>query len=417
MAALARVIAQAIVHHYGRDEFLRRLSHPFWFQSFGAVMGMDWHSSGITTSVLGALKRGLTPVQGELGLYVCGGRGRHSRATPLELAQVGERTGLDGAALARTSRLVAKIDSVAVQDGYQLYLHGFIVSIEGHWSIIQQGMNTASREARRYHWLSEGLRGFLDSPHAAIEGRNRGAIVNLADARAERNRHAELALLREGAERTVGYLRQLASSQGSLALDLFPDPLPAMAPAANPATPLPYLVMPHHHDVRLSDVMLPRLQATLAAAAERGPRDFCELLLTPGVGARTVGALAHVAEIIHGAPARFADPARFSMAHGGKDRHPFPVPLRVYDETLRVLKDALATAHLGQQDKLTAIRALDRQARALEQAVNADSTGGVASATGTGPIETFERFLAHERERSAQYGGRSVFGLERASQR
>ena len=419
MAALARVMTEAIVHHYGRDEFLRRLSHPFWFQSFGAVMGMDWHSSGITTSVLGALKRGLSPIQEELGLYVCGGRGRHSRATPLELAQVGERTGLDGAALARTSRLVAKIDSAAVQDGYDLYLHGFIVSVEGHWSVVQQGMNTQSREARRYHWLSEGLPGFLDSPHAAIEGRNCGAIINLADARAERNRHAELALLREGPERTVGWLRQLASRQGSLALDLFAAPEPELAPETpslpQPAAPLPHLVMPHHHDVRLSDVMLPRLQATLAAAAERDPRDFCELLLTPGVGARTVAALAHVAEVIHGAPARFADPARFSMAHGGKDRHPFPVPLRVYDETLRVLRDALAAARLGREDRLTALRALDRQARALEHVDT--SALSRPEEPGAGPVASFEGLLAREREHSAAYGGRSVFGMEPSRQR
>src|SRR5579871_215592 len=252
-------MTEAIVLHYGRDEFLRRLSHPFWFQSFGAVMGMDWHSSGITTSVLGALKRGLSPVQSELGLYVCGGRGRHSRATPQELAQIGERTGLDGAALARTSRLVAKIDSAAVQDGYELYLHGFIVSAEGRWCVIQQGMNTVSREARRYHWLSEGLRGFLDSPHTAIEGRNRGAIVNLADARAERNRRAELALLREGPDRTLAVIRGLRGHQGNLALSLFPDDpadeasdAPAHAPTeaaaqVTPGTNLPHLVMPHHH--------------------------------------------------------------------------------------------------------------------------------------------------------------------------
>jgi len=408
MAALGRVLAEAIVHHYGRDELLRRLSHPFWFQSFGAVMGMDWHSSGMTTSVLSALKRGLAPVQAELGLFVCGGRGRHSRATPLELAHVGERTGLDGAALARTSRLVAKIDSAAVQDGYELYLHGFIVTAEGRWCVIQQGMNTTSREARRYHWLSEGLRGFLDSPHAAIEGRNRGAIVNLADARAERNRRAELALLQEGAARTIDWLRRHACRQGALALapepqiERFAEPTSAPAVAAAQGAP-PRLVMPHHHDVRLCDVMLPRLQATLAAAAERGPRDFCELLLVPGVGARTVAALAHVAEVIHGAPARFADPARFSMALGGKDRHPFPVPLRVYDETLRVLKDALAAARLGREEKLGAIRELDRQARALERATGA---------AGMHPAARFARLLQDERARSGQYGGRSVFGIE-----
>src|SRR5690606_30576290 len=194
MAALGRVIAEAIVHHYGREELLRRLAHPFWFQSFGAVMGMDWHSSGITTSVVGARERGLEPLRDELGLYVCGGRGRHARRTPSELASVGERTGLDGDALADTSRLVAKIDSAAVQDGFDLYLHAFIVSRDGDWCVVQQGLNDARGEARRYHWLSESIESFLDSPHAAIEGRRRGAILNLADARAARNRAAGLDL-------------------------------------------------------------------------------------------------------------------------------------------------------------------------------------------------------------------------------
>src|SRR5262245_1814453 len=169
MARLGAVMTEAIVHHYGRDEFLRRLADPFWFQSFGAVMGMDWHSSGITTSVVGALKRGLAPLSGELGLQVCGGRGRgeHSRKTPQELVAVGERTGLDGAALATASRLVAKVDSAAVQDGYELYLHGFIVADDGKWVVVQQGMNASTRYARRYHWLSEGLRSFVEAPHAA----------------------------------------------------------------------------------------------------------------------------------------------------------------------------------------------------------------------------------------------------------
>ncbi len=164
MAALGRVIAQAVVHHYGRHEFLRRLADPFWFQSFGAVMGMDWHSSGITTSVIGALKRALSPMEAELGIYVCGGRGAHSRRTPLELAAMGERTGLDVTPLIRTSRLVAKIDSAVVQDGYDLYLHGFFASRDGDWCVVQQGMNTARREARRYHWQSEGMAGFFDAP-------------------------------------------------------------------------------------------------------------------------------------------------------------------------------------------------------------------------------------------------------------
>ncbi|MEE7548305.1 DUF763 domain-containing protein, partial [Xanthomonas sp. Kuri4-1] len=195
MTRLGAVMCQAIVHTYGREELLRRLAHPFWFQSFGAVMGMDWHSSGITTSVLGALKRGLAPLSGELGLHVCGGRGRHSRATPDELQAVGEATGLDGAALARASRLVAKVDSAAVQDGFALYLHGFIVSDDGQWVVVQQGMDGERRQARRYHWLSEGLKSFVDAPHAAIDGPRQGRIVNLADHRAGAARQAQVELL------------------------------------------------------------------------------------------------------------------------------------------------------------------------------------------------------------------------------
>src|SRR5262245_54148396 len=184
MTRLGAVISQAIVHHYGRDELLRRLAHPFWFQSFGAVMGMDWHSSGITTSVIGALKRGLAPLERELGIHVCGGRGRFSRQTPHELISIGEQVGFDGSALATASRLVAKVDSAAVQDGFDLYLHGFIVTDDGHWAVVQQGMNGALRQARRYHWLSEGLKSFVDAPHAAIDGPGQGEIVNLTDHRA-----------------------------------------------------------------------------------------------------------------------------------------------------------------------------------------------------------------------------------------
>jgi hypothetical protein len=396
MASLGRVIVEAVVHHYGRDEVLRRLAHPFWFQSFGAVMGMDWHSSGITTSVMGALKRGLQPVQSELGLYVCGGRGRHSRRTPMELAQVGERTGLDAAPLTRASRLVAKVDSAAVQDGFDLYLHAFVVSSEGRWCVVQQGMSASRREARRYHWLSENLKCFLDSPHAAIEGRNQGKIINLADARAARSRQTGLALVHKGPDVAVAHLRRLRESRNTN-LSLFAEALPAtqdQEPIAQAAV-CPHLHMPAHHDVRYSDVMLKRLHATLAAAAERGPKDFAELLLTPGVGARTIASLALVAEVVHGTPTRFSDPARFSFAHGGKDGHPFPVPLRVYDETIRVLKGAVERAKLGNSDRLAAIQRLDTQARALERLA-------------TGP--DFESVLDQERVSSSAYGGRTVFG-------
>src|ERR1700720_3306613 len=208
MTLLGAVLREAIVHHYGRDAFLRRLAHPFWYQSFGAVMGMDWHSSGITTSVIGALKRGLTPLEQELGIHVCGGRGKYSRQTPHERIEIGDRVGFDGAALATASRLVAKVDSAAVQDGFQLYLHGFIVTDDGHWAVVQQGMNGDLKQARRYHWLSEGMKSFVDEPHAAIEGPGQGEIVNLTDHRAEPSRRGQLDLL--GALGPDGILRELS---------------------------------------------------------------------------------------------------------------------------------------------------------------------------------------------------------------
>src|SRR6202045_5353683 len=239
MSSLGAIITKAIVHHYGRDEFLARLSHPFWFQSFGAVMGMDWHSSGITTSVLGALKRGLTPLSGELGIHVCGGRGKHSRQTPQELVSIGDRVGVDGAALAQASRLVAKVDSAAVQDGFDLYLHGFIVTDDGNWTVVQQGMNGGRKQARRDHWLSEGLTSFVDDPHAAIEGAGQGQIINLADRRADPSRRAQLDMLAElGPDRIAREFRALETSDRPDAATL--QPL------------LPHLVMPAHHDVRRS---------------------------------------------------------------------------------------------------------------------------------------------------------------------
>jgi uncharacterized protein len=385
MTRLGAVISEAIVHAYGRDELLRRLAHPFWFQSFGAVMGMDWHSSGITTSVIGALKRGLEPLSGELGIHVCGGRGKHSRKTPLELTTIGERVGFDGSALADVSRLVAKVDSAAVQDGFDLYLRGFIVTDDGRWTVVQQGMNDSSRMARRYHWLSEGLQSFVEAPHKAIDGIHQGEIVNLTDRRADASRRAQLELLSSlGPD---GLTRELVAIEAK----------PQM-PAPVQLT-LPHLVMPAHHDVRASDVLAPRLHATFAAAANRGPADFAELLLVPGVGARTVRALAMVAEVVHGAPYRFTDPARFSFAHGGKDRHPFPVPLKVYDETIAVMKTAVEKAKLGQDDKLAALKRLDAEARRVERRAS-------------GP--TVPEVIAEERRLSHSFGGRSVFGWEPA---
>ncbi|MBV8512758.1 MAG: DUF763 domain-containing protein, partial [Xanthobacteraceae bacterium] len=353
--------------------------------SFGAVMGMDWHSSGITTSVIGALKRGLNPRSSDLGIHVCGGRGQHSRQTPHELIAVGDRVGLDGADLARTSRLVAKVDSAAVQDGFDLYLHGFIITDDGHWVVVQQGMNGDRRHARRYHWLSEGLTSFVDEPHAAIDGVEQGVIVNLTDRRAESSRQRQLDLLDElgpdGIERQLAKLERTGTKPQ----------------APQPQLTLPHLMMPAHHDVRPEDIVARRLHGNLVAAAECGPKDFAALLLVPGVGARTVRALAQVAEVVHGAPYRFSDPARFSVAHGGKDRHPYPVPLKVYDHTIDVLKRAVRNAKLGHTEELAAIKRLDEQARQLER-------------NASGP--SVDALFAEERARSHEYGGYSVFGPE-----
>jgi hypothetical protein len=315
---------------------------------------------------------------------VCGGRGKYSRQTPQELALIGDRVGFDGAALATASRLVAKVDSAAVQDGFDLYLHGFIVADDGAWVVVQQGMNGERRQARRYHWLSLGLKSFVDEPHAAIDGPGQGVIANLTDTRADASRRGQLDLLAHlGPD---GIARELA------ALETAASPQP---PPAQPM--LPHLIMPAHHDVRSGDVNAQRLYGNLAAAADRAPADFTELLLTPGVGARTVRALAMVAEVVHGAPYRFSDPARFSFAHGGKDRHPFPVPIKVYDETIRVMKSAVHRARLGQDEELGALRRLDDAARKLERVA-------------AGP--SVNELIAQEMERSYSYGGRSVFGWE-----
>lgn len=370
MASLGRVMVEALVLEHGRAEVLRRLADPFWFQCLGSVMGMDWHSSGITTSVLGALKRGLAPVANELGIHVCGGRGKHSRRTPDELLALGDRLAVDATSLVRASRLVAKVDGAAVQDGFNLYLHGFVVTDDGHWVVIQQGMNPERRQARRYHWLWDRAGSFVDEPHAAIDGEpNAEPIVNLTDRGAAAARAQSVALAVSDPGQVVAKVERV-------------------------------LVMPGHHDVRADNLNLRRLGAALHVAAHHGPTSFPELLLTPQIGQRTLFALALVAEVLHGAPSRFADPARFSFAHGGKDGHPFPVPLKVYDETLRVLRRAIDAAKLGEGDKLAALRRLDEQCRIADRAAE----GKPLPAR---PAMMLSNLIAQERRASASLGGRT----------
>jgi uncharacterized protein len=362
MATLGTAISESVILHYGRSALLSRLSDPFWFQALGAVMGMDWHSSGITTSVVGALKRGLNPRAGELGIHVCGGRGRQSRKTPGELRALADRSGLDGDALVETSRLTARIDNNAIGDGFQIYLHSFIVSADGEWAVVQQGMNTASRLARRYHWHSAAVRDFTCEPHTAIVGTDVGVITNLVDHRARPAQEAMLSIAHANPEQTLADARKLS--------------------------------MPPRHDVRRADVDLRRLGAVLAVAYQRDLHDFAELLLVENLGPRTLQSLALIAEVVHGAPSRFNDPARFSFAHGGKDGHPFPVPLRIYDESIDVLRRSLDAARLGDRDKLDGMARLDRFVRGIE--------------TRRSPDADFDATLAHERAMSKSIGGRTV---------
>ena len=364
MSRLGFAITEAIIAEYGTAEVLRRLSDPFWFQSFGAVMGMDWHSSGITTSVMGALKRAVNPHAKALGIYICGGKGKQSRQTPNELLAYSERTGLDGTALVRCSKLSAKVDNTAVQDGFQLYHHNFIVSTEGLWTVVQQGMSHGSSTARRYHWHSSGLKSFVEEPHTGICGVNQGPILNMVALEARPSRAAVMAMAAEDPQKMLLEMQ--------------------------------HLTMPRHHDVRAKDVNLKRLGAMLWLTHDRRPADFEELLLLEGMGPRTLQSMALVSEIIYGTPTRFKDPARFSFAHGGKDGHPFPVPVNVYDETISVLSKAVAKAKIGESDKQQAIKKLGELARAAEKNFT--------------PNDNFEAVLEKERRDSWKYGGRTIFG-------
>lgn len=368
MTKLGTAVVEAIICHYGRSEVLTRLSDPYWFQAFGSVLGMDWHSSGITTSVMNALKLGINPISKELGLYVCGGRGAQSRKTPYELTDIADNTGLDGLGLVRASRLTAKVDNTAIQDGFQLYLHSFVLSEDGEWTVIQQGMDPENRMARRYHWLSRGLRSFVDQPHTAVIGRDQGQILNLTHREADSTRKSLVSMSKE--------------KPGSLAAETRK------------------ILMSSRHAVQRKDVNLKRMASVLATAHDARVHDFASLLLCPGLGPRTLQSLTLVSEVIHGTPSRFDDPARFSMAHGGKDGHPFPVPTEVYDKSIKVLRDGVTHAKLGRSDKLKAIQCLDKISRKMEE---------------KNPEMDFDAYLAHERATSHRHGGRTVFGKAQKS--
>lgn len=364
MSLLGGAITEAIVMEYGKASLIQRMSNPAWFQSLGCVLGMDWHSSGITTSVLGSLKQSVNKKSKELGIYICGGKGRHSRNTPNELLKIAEATGLDGDMLVRSSKLSAKVDNTAIQDGYQIYLHSFILSDEGDWAVIQQGMNDDNGYARRYHWHSPSISSFIEEPHSFIYGKTQGQILNLTDKDAAETRQGVLNITTEKPDKIFKEAQKI--------------------------------LMPAHHDVRAKDINIKRLGAALAVAHEYEGLDIENLLLQQGVGPRTLQSLVLVSEVIHGTPSRFNDPARYSFAHGGKDGHPFPVPTITYDETIEVLDKAIQKAKLGNNDKNIAIKNLHKAAARLEQ----DFV----------PNDNFEKLIEKERRESHKYGGKTVFG-------
>lgn len=387
MMVLGTLISESIIENFGTDELLVRLSDPLWFQSFGAVMGMDWHSSGITTSVMYALKRGLNPRAKELGIYVCGGRGKYSRQTPDELLKISEQEGLNGDELVRNSKLVAKVDNNAVQDGFQLYQHNFIITKDGSWTVVQQGMNISEKKARRYHWCSANLRSFVEEPHTGVVGDNRGKILNLTDSKARTARDTILEMSLENPERILKEITQISKPANQMLIvqgELFPQI----------QTGGRSIIMPAHHDVQAQDVDLKRLGGVLATAYNNQPKNFDELLLTPGLGPRTLQSLSLVSEIIYGTPSRFTDPARFSFAHGGKDSHPFPVPLKIYDESIRILRDSIEKSKLGYKDKSECIKRLHTVALNIEENCS--------------PQVDFDAAIKFEREHSKEWDGKTV---------
>ncbi len=363
MSRLGGAIIEAIVHEYGKDEVLRRMSDPFWFQALGCVMGMDWHSSGITTSIMGALKSAVNRRSGELGIYICGGRGRHSRKTPEELLHIANKTGSDGNHLVRSSRLTAKVENNAIQDGFQIYLHSFIVTDEGKWTVVQQGLNDNTGLARRYHWHSPDIKSFVEEPHSSIYGKNSGRIINLVHHEAGDSRSSIVSMSQEQPDCMLTEIRKLS--------------------------------MAKHHNVRVHNLDLKRLGAVLAVAYEENINDFESLLLVRGLGPRTLQSMALVSEVIYGTPSRFTDPARFSFAHGGKDGHPGPVLTKVYDETVEYLKNALSMAKLGHTDKNTAFKNLSQAVEFIEYSYD--------------PRAHLDKLIDKEYREAMQYGGRTVF--------
>lgn len=330
MVKLSAAIVAVIERDFGKDEFLRRMADPFWFQSFGCVLGFDWHSSGVTTTVCGALKEALGP---EYGIVVAGGKGKTSRKAPEEIEKAADAFSLSSTIaekLVYSSRIAAKVDNTALQDGYQLYHHAFIMTEDGKWAVVQQGMNDANSYARRYHWLSEKVESFVVEPHAAICCDQRGKALNMVALESGGSRSAAVDVARESTES----LKKTMSDAEQKTLTEYG------------------FVMQREHPINI------RLYRKLSELRDFQPSNFEELLAFKGVGPKTIRALALLGELIYGAPPSWRDPAKYSFAFGGKDNIPRPLDKPCMDETTELLYTAVQEAKLESTEKLNALRRL-----------------------------------------------------------
>jgi len=332
MVRLSREIVSLIVLEFGPEDFLRKISDPYWFQALGCVLGFDWHSSGLTTTVCGAIKEGLKGRERELGLFVAGGKGGVSRHTPREIEENASQLLVDPSVLQRASRLAAKVDNTALQDGYQLYHHSFFYTREGKWAVVQQGMNEDSRYARRYHWLGERVEDFVNEPEAAICCDARSPLVlNLVAHDSAEARSVSTLVSHDKPEKLVREIKKMQE-----------------------------LGLPTRHQILLRDLHPDRLYKIFCKTYERQPNNFQELLDLEGVGPKTIRALSLIAELIYSAKPNYSDPARYSFAHGGKDRHPYPVDRKNYDHSIEYLRRVINQARLGHTEKLEALRRLSK---------------------------------------------------------
>ena len=364
MGKMGATIIESVAQNYGKSEVLTRLSNPNWFQAFGAVMGMHWNSSGVTAVVLGSLKRKINPMASELGIYILGGKGKYSYYAPDQIRRVSSIHGLKGDELVHSCQLTRKVDNNAIQDGYNLYQQYFILSNQGEWTAISQGMNTNNRRARRYHWHSPTVRSFVDNPHKGIVGTKAGKVLNLADKRADFARKNIVSLTQEKPHEVINALQSTS--------------------------------LPDRHDVRESDVNMNRLGSVLNMAYERGVDNFEDLLMLKGVGKRTIKSLALASEVIHGDSSRFEDPARFAFAVGGKDGRPHPVDTESYDETIEILGDAVEKSKLGYNDKSKALKRLHKATVKNEGSFT--------------PISFLNDLMNYEWKHSEKRGGKTFMG-------